>query len=77
MQKVGITFWSFFGIFELQTVFASFLGPVVKKAKNIKLCGIYQSKSPSINFWVPKIRFSKIYIFKATIELAGLVMASS
>ena len=68
---VLVIVWHFlnFGLF-----FWPFLGIAVK-TQNILKSGNslnFHTKNSSINIWVPKMRFSKINIFGAPIELEGL-----
>ena len=55
----------------------------MKNAKHYKVApGIYlnvsnQSKNPSIDIWVPKMRYPKIRIFGAPIESTGPVTVAS
>ena len=68
---VLVIFWCFlnFGPF-----FGPFLGTVVENSKNKRVApGNFfnfakKNKNPNIDIWVPKMRFSKIYIFGAPIE---------
>ena len=38
---------------------------------------MWENKNPNIDIWVPKMRFSKMYIFGGPIELEGPGMVSS
>ena len=64
-------------------VFGPFLGTIVKNTKHkqvapgIDLIFCNQSTNPSIHIWVPEMRFDKMYIFGALIELACPCMVSS
>ena len=75
-----VIFWRFF---NLGPLFGPFLGTVVKNAKHKKVApGIdlnfcNELKNPIVNIWVPKMPFSKTYIFGAPIELEGPGMVSS
>ena len=59
--------------------FRPFLGIIVKNAKHIKVTpGIdINSQNPSVDIWVPKMRFPKMYIFGAPIESTVPGMVSS
>ena len=58
---VLVIFWRFFN-------FGPFLGTIVENSKH---------KNPNIDIWVPKMRFSKMYIFGAPIESEGPGIVSS
>ena len=61
--------------------FGPFLGNLVANAKKRVAPGNFfnfpTTKNPNIDIWVPKIHFSKMYIFGAPIELEGPGMLSS
>ena len=64
---MGKWFWSFFGVFFN---FGPFLGTVVENAKHKRVA---PGKNPSIDIRVPKMSFSKMYIFGDPIESECLV----
>ena len=70
MAKWFVNFWRFlnFGPF-----FGPFLGTVVENAKSKRVA----PGNPSMDIWVPKMRFSKMYISRAPIESEGHGMVSS
>ena len=56
--------------------FGPFLGTLVENSKHKKVAP-GNSLNPIIAIWVPKSRFSKMYIFGAPIELEGPGIVSS
>ena len=65
MSKKGeLRFGHFSAFLNIGPFFGLCLGTAVKKvAPGIYLNFCYQSKNPSVNISVPKMRFSKMYIF--------------
>ena len=55
--------------------FGPFLGTLVENSNSLNFPKI--NKNPNIDIWVPKMRFSKVYIFGAPIESEGPGMESS
>ena len=77
---MGKWFWSFFIVF---LNFGPFFGTVVENSKHKRVATGNSLNFPqkklnlNIYIWVPKMRFSKMYIFGAPIESEGLGMVSS
>ena len=75
-----VIFWRFlnFGPF-----FGPFLGTLVENSKHKKVAPgnslnfPKKNKNPNIDIWVPKMPFSKMYIFGVPIESEGPGMVSS
>ena len=61
--------------------FGPFLGPLLENAKNKRVAPgnslNIPHQNPNIDIWVPKMRFSKMYIFGDPIESEGPGMVSS
>ena len=61
--------------------FGQFLGTVVENAKHKKVAPgnsiQFRKTKPTIDIWVPKMRFSKMYIFGALIDSEGPSTISS
>ena len=75
---MGKWFWSLFGVFfNFGPFFGPFLGTVVEISKHKKVAPGNYLNFPNNDIWVPKMRFSKMYIFGAPIESKGLGMESS
>ena len=79
--KWGNGFVNFLAFLNFRPFFGPFLGTVVKNLRHQKVApGIsldFPQKKPSIDIWVLKIIFSKMYISGDQIELEGPVMVSS
>ena len=67
-----VNFGPFFGLF-LGTVVENTKHKIVAPGNSLN----FQQKNSSIDIWVPKIRFSKMYIFRAPFESEGPVMVFS
>ena len=64
--------------FNFGPFFGPFLGTLVENAKKGRVApGDFPQKNLNIYIWVPKMRFSKMYIFGAPIDSKGPGMVSS
>ena len=79
-KKWGNVFGHFSAFLNFGPFFGPFLGTVVENAKHKRVApgnSLNFPNFPSIDIWVPKMRFSKLYIFGAPIESEGPGMVSS
>ena len=73
-------FGHFSAFFELWTVLWAVLGTLVENSKHKTVApgnSLNLPKNPSIDIWVPKMHFSQMYVFGASIESEGPGMVSS